>query len=179
MDSGHFIESFPKRSMLLADLKKVTSGIGNCSLGSYCLVVKSNRCSEFRVNKRPIANNQLIRHFRIEKGTGTAQLFLESLLGTYWSAIGQFFSPVPEVFAKVNSAQFPSRFYCGEFDILKERRKMGWVSFRKGFWDRYWGRTGQLLANSFSLSPVTIPKVFAKANSPQFPYRFYSGELLK
>ena len=81
MDSGHFIESFLRRSMLLADLEKVTSGIGNCSLGSYCLVVThANHCSEFCMTKRPIANNQLIRHFRIEKGTGTAQLFL----GSYW-----------------------------------------------------------------------------------------------
>ena len=40
------------------------------------------------------------------------QLLLGSLLGTRRSAIGQFFSlslAVPEVFAKVNSAQFPSR----------------------------------------------------------------------
>ena len=39
------------------------------------------------------------------------QLFLGWLLGTRWSAIGQFFSlslvTVPEVFAKENSAQFP------------------------------------------------------------------------
>ena len=151
MDSGHFIESFPRRSMLLADLKKVTSGIGNCSLASYCLVVtQANHCSEFCVTKHPIANNQLIRHFRIEKGSGRAQLFLGLLLGTCWSAIGQFFSPVPEAFAKINSAQFPSRFYSGEFAILKTRRKLGRVSFRKGFEDRYWGRAGQLLATFFS-----------------------------
>ena len=41
------------------------------------------------------------------------QWFLGSLLGTRWSAIGQFFSlslaTVPEVFTKVKSAQFPSR----------------------------------------------------------------------
>ena len=46
------------------------------------------------------------------------QLLLGSLLGTRQSAIGQCFSPlpktVPEVFAKVNSAQFFSRFLCGE-----------------------------------------------------------------
>ena len=81
VDSGHFIESFPRGSVLLADLKKITSGIGNCSLGSYCLVVtQANHCSEFSMPKHPIANNQLIRHFRIEKGTGTAHLFL----GSYW-----------------------------------------------------------------------------------------------
>ena len=92
VDSGHFIESFPRRSMLLADLKKVTSGIGNCSLASYCLVVtQATHCSKFCVTKHPIPNNQLIRHFRIEKWTRTAQLFLGLLLRTCWSAIGQFF----------------------------------------------------------------------------------------
>ena len=44
------------------------------------------------------------------------QVFLGLLLGTRQSAIGQFFSlpleTIPEVFAKDNSAQFPSR---GEF----------------------------------------------------------------
>ena len=42
------------------------------------------------------------------------QLRLGWLLGTRLSAIGQFFplsfSTVPEVFAKVNSAQFPPHF---------------------------------------------------------------------
>ena len=52
----------------------------------------------------------------------TRQLFLGLLLGTRWSAIGQFFSltlvTVPEVFAKVNSAQFPS--------LLKLHVKLDW-----------------------------------------------------
>ena len=106
VDSGHFIESFPRRSMLLADLKKITSGIGNCSLGSCCLVVKSNHCSEFCVTKHPIANNQLIRHFRIEKGTRTAQLFLGLLLGTCWSAIGQFFLLSQKPLRKLTRSSF-------------------------------------------------------------------------
>lgn len=42
------------------------------------------------------------------------QLFLGSFLGTHWSAIVQFFSvslaTVPEVFANVNSVQFPFPF---------------------------------------------------------------------
>ena len=67
-------------------------------------------------------------------------------------SIGQFFYSVPvtvpEVFAKVNSAQFPSRF------------------------DGYWRRASLLLANFFALSPVTVPEVFAKVNSAQFPSRF-------
>ena len=37
--------------------------------------------------------------------------------------------------------------------------------------DRYWERAGQLLANFFSLSLATVPEVFAKVNSAQFPCR--------
>ena len=52
------------------------------------------------------------RHIRNEKCV--PQLFLGSLLGTRRSAIGQFFPlrsvTTPEVFAKINWAQFPSRF---------------------------------------------------------------------
>ena len=41
----------------------------------------------------------------------------------------------------------------------------------KDLWNRYWGRTGQLLANFVPLSPVTVPEVFTKVNSFQFPGR--------
>ena len=37
---------------------------------------------------------------------------------------------------------------------------------RNYFWGRYWGSAGQLLAN---FARVTIPEVFAKVNSAQFP----------
>lgn len=58
-----------------------------------------------------------MRHLRSEtelESKCALQLFLESLLGSHWSAIGQFFPPyplvtVPEVFARVYSDQFPSR----------------------------------------------------------------------
>ena len=50
-------------------------------------------------------------------------------------------------------------------------RKLGRVNFRKDFWDRYQGRAGQPLVNFFP-SPVTVPEVFAKVNSTQFPFRF-------
>ena len=39
------------------------------------------------------------------------------------------------------------------FATLKTRRKLGRGSFRKDFWDRYWERAIQLLANFFALSP--------------------------
>ena len=42
------------------------------------------------------------------------------------------------------------------------------LSFRKDFWDGYWGRAIQLLVNLFALSPLTLPEVFAKVNSSQF-----------
>ena len=42
------------------------------------------------------------------------------------------------------------------------------LSFRKDFWDGYWGRAIQLLVNLFALSPLTAPEVFAKVNSSQF-----------
>ena len=44
------------------------------------------------------------------------------------------------------------------------------VPARNCFWDCYWGRASQLLAN-FPLSLVTVPDVFANFNSPQFPLR--------
>ena len=49
------------------------------------------------------------------------------------------------------------------FAILETIRRLvpNWSS--KGLWDRYWGRTCQLLANFF-LSLVTVPEVFAKVN---------------
>ena len=40
------------------------------------------------------------------------------------------------------------------------------------FWDRYWGRVGQLWGICASLALVTVPDVFAKVNSPQLPSRF-------
>ena len=43
-------------------------------------------------------------------------------------------------------------------------------SSRNGFWDRYWARTSQLLANFFFfLSLAKVPEVFAKINPAQFP----------
>ena len=46
------------------------------------------------------------------------------------------------------------------------------------FWDRYWGRVGQLwgIFLPCPLSLVTVPVVFMKVNSLQFPSRFWRGE---
>ena len=41
----------------------------------------------------------------------------------------------------------------------------------KDLWDRYWWRAGQLLASFVPLSLVTVPEIFAKLNSSQFPSR--------
>ena len=37
---------------------------------------------------------------------------------------------------------------------------------RNCFWDRYWCLVGQLLANFFPLSLVTVPEVFGKLARP-------------
>ena len=64
------------------------------------------------------------------------------------STIGQFFSlslvTVPEVFAKVNSAQFSSPLFSA---TLETKRKLGRVNYRKDFWDCYWEQEKKL-ANS-------------------------------
>ena len=54
---------------------------------------------------------------------------------------------------------------------LETRRKLGRVSFRMDFWDRYCGRAGQHLA-TISLSLLTDPETFAKVISAQSPSRF-------
>ena len=51
----------------------------------------------------------------------------------------------------------------------------GRVSFCKEFWDRYWRRAGQLLANLFALLPITVPGVFVNVNLARFPLRILPG----
>lgn len=58
-----------------------------------------------------------------------------------------------------------------KFTTLETRKQLGSMDFLGLFQ----GLDGQLLAN-FSLSQQTIPQVFAKVNSSQFPSRFLSGE---
>ena len=48
---------------------------------------------------------------------------------------------------------------------------------RNCLWDRNWGRAGQLYWPIFFLSPVTVPEVFAKVHSPQFPSFSKMGNL--
>ena len=55
---------------------------------------------------------------------------------------------------------------CYEGDAFTELYSP--LSFYKDFWDGYWGRVIQLLVHWFDLSPLTVPEVFAKVNSPQF-----------
>ena len=47
---------------------------------------------------------------------------------------------------------------------------------RNCFWDCFWERAGQPLANFFFPSLVTVPEVFSKIDSTQFPFCFLSGE---
>ena len=43
-----------------------------------------------------------------------------------------------------------SSYLVTEFASSEKRRELDRVNCRKDFWDRYWGRSGQLLANLFS-----------------------------
>ena len=56
------------------------------------------------------------------------------------------------------------------FTTLESRRKLVSVSFCKDFCYCYWGCTSQLLATFSSLSPVTVPEVFARVNSLFYRY---------
>ena len=65
--------------------------------------------------------------------------------------------------------------YVQKFDSLETRKGL---EHPNCFWDGYWGGAGQLSVNLiFSLSPVTVPEVFAKVNSVQFPSRFLREDL--
>ena len=57
----------------------------------------------------------------------------------------------------------------GQVATLETRRKLGWVKFRKDFWDCY-GEQGK----KFGTSKVTIPEVFPRANSAQGPVSLMS-----
>ena len=67
-----------------------------------------------------------MRHFNKLETKRIPQLFLGLLLGMRRSAIGSIFSwslvTIPEVFAKVNSAQFPSRVYMANTESREPRR---------------------------------------------------------
>ena len=67
----------------------------------------------------PLATQETTRELQPK---WVSQLFLISLPVTRHSAIGQFFLlpqvTVPDVFAKVNSTQSPSRFWSGELNAL-------------------------------------------------------------
>ena len=81
-------------------------------------------------NTGPVAKRFLVhnRHLRKEKGTGAEMFF--AIVSICRSTIGQFFSlslvTVPEVFAKVNSAQFSSPLFSA---TLETRRKLGRVNY--------------------------------------------------
>ena len=62
---------------------------------------------------------------------------------SYWPIFPLSSVTVPEVFASAT---------------LETRRKLSRVNFRKGVWDRDWGRAGQRLAN-FSTTPSHRPRI--------------------
>ena len=60
--------------------------------------------------------------------------------------------------------------------MFKHLQRGNWSrnSSRKCFWDSYWGRAGQLLANFF-LSLGTVLEVFGTGNSAQFFFSLSQG----
>ena len=62
------------------------------------------------------------------------------------------------------------------FAFLETRREFYWRRnlTRDCFWDCYWPSRRSAIGQSFSLSLVTIPELFAKVNSAEFPCSFVS-----
>ena len=62
------------------------------------------------------------------------------------------------------------------FAFLETRREFYWRRnlTRDCFWDCYWPSRRSAIGQSFSLSLVTIPELFAKVNSAEFPSSFVS-----
>ena len=67
----------------------------------------------------------IVRHFRNEKATGAEMgcpidsgIVIGDVLDSYWPIFSLSLVTVPEVFAKVNSVQFPWRLLSGEYVIF-------------------------------------------------------------
>ena len=87
----------------------------------------------------------------------------------------KFFSIDREGLGRRDSAIPSLSSYGQKFTTLETRRGL---EHPNCFWDGYWGGAGQLLANLFfSLTPVTVPEVFANVNLVQFPSRFLREDL--
>ena len=54
------------------------------------------------------------------------------------------------------------------FHTLQTRRKLGRVRFRNDFWDRYWARASQLLANFFPCLHYRSQQSLRKLTRPSF-----------
>ena len=65
----------------------------------------------------------------------------------------------------VGLPEFIYMFICRHFRNWDE------LAFSKTFWDPYWGRAIQLLANLIVLCLIAILEVFEKVNSSQFAAR--------
>ena len=103
-----------------------------------------------------------IRHFEVARKTGSRRL-VKCIVGLFWKTHfqhgGKFVpqnSPTMHFdnhLDPVSRATSKWRINHACLATLKTRRKLGRGSFRKDFWDRYWVRAIQLLANFFALSP--------------------------
>ena len=88
-----------------------TEPAGVCTLVVQCRG-SSSRMNDPRVTSLSQSPSEVGHRWRELEPKCVSRRFLGSLLGTHRLAIGQFFSlsltNVPEVFAKINSVQFPS-----------------------------------------------------------------------
>ena len=78
-----------------------------------------------RVIVRHMGWEMIVRHFRNEKATGAEMgcpidsgIVTGDVLDSYWPIFSLSLVTVPEVFAKVNSVQFPWRLLSGEYVIF-------------------------------------------------------------
>ena len=94
----------------------------------------------------------LICHFRNEKGSGaemppavvSGMVTRETLL-SYWSIFSLSLATVPEVFANVNSVQFPSPFLKWHIDHLSTFSKLRLHTFELQRWQQHAGNNLELV----------------------------------
>ena len=88
----------------------------------------------------------IVRHFRNEKATGAEMgcpidsgIVTGDVLDSYWPIFSLSLVTVPEVFAKVNSVQFPWRLLSGEYVIFIHESVLYQMTLLGLFWgDQFW-----------------------------------------
>ena len=65
------------------------------------------------------------------------------------------------------------------FAPLETRKKLDRVDFCKARWDRYWGRTGQLLDNFFFVVPCNSPRSLCESKLGPVSFWFLKWRIVK